>query len=77
MNSYYYLDKDLKKVIEKASKITFTQYEMFGDFIEAEQLLYILQDLIGEFEGLEEEFEDYKQFVQDNYKQMTIEEQIM
>jgi hypothetical protein len=77
MNSYYYLDQDLKKVIENASKITFTQYETFGDFIESEQLFNIVKDLIGEFEGLEEEFEDYKRFVEDNYKQMTIEEQVM
>jgi len=77
MNSYYYLDQDLKKMIESVSEITFNKYQTFGDFIESEQLLNIIEDLIGEFKGLEQEFEDYKEFVQDNFKQMTVEEQVM
>lgn len=41
------------------------------DLLSIEDLLGIIQDLYYENERLKEEFEDYKQYVADNYKQRS------
>ena len=46
---------------EKISKITSTEYKELGD-IEC-----LIEDLIYYYEHLEEEFEDYKEYVKENY----------
>lgn len=46
------------------------------DFISIEELYKTLEDLSCDYERLKEEFEDFKQNVEDNYKFMPTEEQI-
>lgn len=56
--------KDLQKIgIEK-------------DIISIWELLGYMQDLLYEVERLEEEYEDFKKDVEDNYKPVSVEEQI-
>lgn len=54
------LNEDLKKDV---SEITMTKYEDKLEDIEC-----LIKDLISYYYNLEEEFEDYKEYVKDNYK---------
>ena len=60
-------DEDMLK---KVSEITMTKYDNTLGDIEC-----MIEDLISYYYNLEEEFEDYKQYVQDNYKVIPDEEQ--
>lgn len=46
---------------DKISKITSTEYK------ELEDIECLIEDLIYYYEHLEEEFEDYKEYVKENY----------
>ena len=63
------------KMLKEIEEITLTNYEV-GDFIKVENLIAIIEDLKNEYDRLDEEFNDYKQDVEDNYKPIRIEEQI-
>ena len=77
------IDESVFDIIEKASKITLTDYEIkwfdaenINGYIESDVLLNIIQDLICEIEHKEEEIEDIKQDIESNYRHLTIEEQV-
>lgn len=63
------------KMLKETEKITSIDYEI-GDFIKVENLMSIIEDLKIEYDRLDEEFKDYKQNIEDNYKQIKLEEQI-
>ena len=69
-----------KKTIEKIEKITLSKIEGIevGEykFINSELLESICEDLIVEYDALEEEFDDFKKDVADNYKFIPTEEAI-
>ena len=71
---YEKLDKEELEMIKNISKLTMTNYEIIGDFIPVDSWKNLAEDLLYEFDKLQEEFEDYKEFVKDNYKQKTNEE---
>lgn len=71
---YEKLDKEELEIIKNISKLTMTDYEITGDFIPVDSWKNLAEDLLYEFDKLQEEFEDYKEFVKDNYKQKTNEE---
>lgn len=71
---YEKLDKEELEIIKNISKLTMTDYETTGDFIPVDSWKDLAEDLLYEFDKLQEEFEDYKEFVKDNYKQKTNEE---
>lgn len=73
---YQKLDEDDLKLINKISKLTLTNYEVTGDFIPVDSLISVIEDLMVEYDGISEEFEDYKQYVDYNYRPLTIAEQI-
>lgn len=58
-----------EELLNKVAEITMTRYD--GDDIES-----IIEDLVCYYHNLEEEFEDYKQNVQDNYKQINYEDML-
>ncbi len=72
--NFYKLNSNEFEDVKKIEKITVSDYELLGDFIPTECLANIARDMLIEYENLKEEFEDYKQFVKDNYKQLTDEE---
>ena len=73
----YKLDEYWKAVEQKAEKITMTNYEVdYQDYIELENLLSIIEDLIGEVEHLKEEKEEIEQDRDDNYRPIPVKEQI-
>ena len=56
---------DKKEILEKANKITMTKDK---DNYTLEDLFGIIDELTWSYDHLEEEFENYKQMINDNYK---------
>ena len=65
---FYKLENDEFEKIKEVEKITYSDYEVVGNFIPVESLLYALIDMLGEYHNKEEELEDLKQNIEDNYK---------
>lgn len=77
------VDESNFSILEKASKITSTDYEIkwfdaenIDGYIDVETLIYIIEDLICEVDRLQEELEDMEQDMQDNYKPIPLAEQV-
>lgn len=68
-----YIEID-KKILEKVTDITNFTYKSKGDFIAYEDVISIIEDLVCEYNVLKEKFEDYKENVRDNYRQITPQE---
>lgn len=45
------------------------------DLISIEELIGVIEDLDGELEQVKQDFEEYKNYIADNYKQITPQEQ--
>ena len=69
--NFYKLNSNEFEAVKRIEKITGCDYELLGDFIPTECLIESARDMLVYYEKLQEEFEDYKQFVKDNYKQLT------
>ena len=63
------IDKDL---LEKASEATFTDYSQIENLKDLAEI--VISDLLDELDHLNEEFDDYKDDVRDNYRQLTYKE---
>ena len=46
------------------------------DFYSIDELIAIIEDLSDDYESLQEEFKDYKEYVESNYKEMSVKEQV-
>lgn len=68
-----YIEID-KKILEKVTGITNFTYKSKGDFIAYEDVISIIEDLVCEYNVLKEKFEDYKENIRDNYRQITSQE---
>lgn len=68
-----YIEID-KKILEKVTDITNFTYKSKGDFIAYEDVISIIEDLVCEYNVLKEKFEDYKENIRDNYRQITPQE---
>ena len=68
-------DKD-KETIERISKITGVDYELKGNLVPIDSLIYALFDMLYEYDVKEEELEDLKQDLEDNYKPIPVAEQV-
>ena len=62
--------RDFERVKE-IEKITGNDYELLGDFLPYECLVEIMQDLLLEYDILQESYDNYKQYVADNFKQKS------
>ena len=64
-----------KERIEEIQKITNTDYEIITGnknyIIQDDTLKVALDDLLTRYHVLEEEFEDYKEYVKDNYEEIS------
>lgn len=77
------VDESNYEILKKVSEITLTDYEIkwfnaenIDGYIESDNLFYMIEDLLYELNHLEEEFEDLKQDIQDNYKPIPVAEQV-
>ena len=56
-----------EKLIEKVKKITGFDYKSKGGLVTYDDIVYMIEDLTCEYEVLQEEYDDFKQDVEDNY----------
>lgn len=61
-------DEYFLKILERAEKITSTDYERKGNFIPLDSLLCMIRDLEEEIDYLEEKIEDTEDYYHDNYR---------
>lgn len=73
---YYELNEKEKKIIDRASDLTFTDYELKGNDIEIETFISIIEDLICEVDKKQEEYEQLEQDLVDNYEPISVEKQV-
>ena len=64
-----------KKLYERVSSITTTDYQIVDNKIEINNLLGMMEDLLEEYDRLEEEFDDMKNDIEYNYKRVPVNEQ--
>ncbi len=65
---YYKLNDKELKVIQQASKITSTDYELINEFIPTDSFMSLVEDLLLEISNLKEEKQDLENDIRDNYK---------
>lgn len=71
---YKYLDDEQLETINKIQERTMHDYELKGNFIPQNSLWLMVEDLLCELDKKEEKLENYKQYVSDNFRQLTDEE---
>ena len=72
----YYLNNDELKTMKEVENIIHTDYEIKDNFIKTDYLLNAIDELLREIYRLNQEYKDLKQEIQDNYKPISIQEQI-
>lgn len=70
---YIKLNEELYKKIQE---ITFTDYNALGEFIPSESIEPMLEDLLVEIGRLEEKIEDIERDRDENYRPLSIAEQV-
>ncbi len=71
---YEKLDNKELEIVKRISKITMNDYEISGNFIPQKSLKYLAFDMLEAYGVKDEELENYKEFVKENYKPKTSEE---
>lgn len=64
-------DEDLEK-LNIISKVTGVDYELRGNLVPVDSLIYALKDMLFEYHNKLEEIEDLKQDLEDNYEPRKI-----
>lgn len=72
----YYLNNDELKTMKEVENITHTDYEIEDNFIKTDYLVNAIDELLREIYRLNQKYKDLKQEIQDNYKPISIQEQI-
>lgn len=77
------VDESNYETLEKASKITVTDYDIkwfdaenIDGYIDNDSIISMIEDLICEVGRLEERIDDLEQDIEDNYKPIPIAEQL-
>lgn len=70
------LTSDEYEMIKKIERITLSDYELIGDFVPSESLMIIIEDLYVELEKEREKNADLRQDIKDNYRPISIAEQV-
>ena len=65
--NYYKMNEKEHSTINEAMEIACYECERFGEFIETGELMNLIYELVYEYKRQKEEFEDYKQDVEENY----------
>lgn len=70
------LTSDEYEMIKKIERITLSDYELLGDFVPSDSLMIIIEDLYVELEKEREKNADLRQDREDNYRPISIAEQV-
>ena len=65
------------ELIKKIEEITSCDYDIKDGYIELDVLMMIIDDLFSEYEELIKKIKDLKNDIRDNYKRISIEEQVL
>lgn len=65
---YYKLENNEFERIKEVEKITFSDYELVGDFIPVESMICAIEDLLVEYQRKGEELKDLQQDIENNYE---------
>lgn len=57
-----------QELIDKIEEITLTDYDIVDCKVTLDKCIDIIEDLIIEYEHLLDEYNDYKEYIQDNYE---------
>lgn len=68
-------NKEMER-FKEISDITVTDYKFKGNFVPVVSLLAMVEDLLLELHNKEEQIEDIKQDIQDNYRRISVSEQV-
>ena len=69
---YYELSGDELELINDISKITNTEYAKRNDLIRVEYILTAMRDLLVSYESLDNEYEEFKNYIDGNYEKKEI-----
>ena len=72
---FYKLDNKEMKLIDKASEISCTDYDLTGNFIPVENMMSIIEDLLLELDAMQERYDDLEADLEQNYRQIPLSEQ--
>lgn len=64
------------KLLAKIEELVWYDYEKEGNKVKTTAVCGMLEDLVAMYENLKEEYENYKDFVKDNYKRISVAEQV-
>lgn len=64
-----------KKLYERVSEITTTDYNVENNKVEVDNLLSMIEDLISEYDRIEEELEDIQNDMEENYQRIPVSNQ--
>ena len=64
-------NEDLEK-IKEISEVTGVDYELKGNLVPVDSLIYALKDMLYEYHNKQEEIDDLKQEIEDNYQPRKI-----
>lgn len=74
--NYYRMNEKEVELMGRIINMTTTDYELRGEFIPVESLWSVIEDLMCEINHLEEKIEDIEKDRDDNYRPLSIEEQV-
>lgn len=69
---YIKLNEEERTMLNKVQEATWTSYEIEGNYIKADNLLVALEDLITTYEALEEQYDDLKRDLEENYEEKNV-----
>ena len=73
---YYKLDGKELETINKVSALTYTDYELIGNFVPVESMYSMIEDLLDEVEHQQARYKDLEKDIEDNYKPISYAEQV-
>lgn len=69
---YYKLDREEYRLCKNVEKITNSDYDVDNGFISSDNLIGALEELLSEYENLQERYNDLENDLEENYKPIPI-----
>lgn len=72
---YCKLPKEEIETLKKVEKITYTDYEIDGQYVPIEKFMFMIEDLLIELDKAEEKYNDLEEQLRENYRPISVAEQ--
>ena len=73
---YVEVEENERMLFNEISELTMTNYELKENSIPIDSLIPMIKDIMVEYHSLQEQLEDLKRDMEDNYRPIPLEEQI-